>query len=80
MNKWISRFLFALTFVFAAEIFAPAVYARTDGTYVFKDLVLLKGAGWIIYRWTHPVTKKLQPETANVVQAGKYYFGVGVKK
>ena len=45
MNKWISRFLFALTFVFAAEIFAPAVYARTDGTYVFKDLVLLKGAG-----------------------------------
>jgi len=152
MSKWISRLLFALTFVFAAGVFAPAAYARTDGTpaeakamairaadllkakgpevafpefnkgaayhdrdlyvmvydasgkcvahganakligkdlinfqdtdgtYVIKDLVSVKNAGWINYRWAHPVTKKLQPKTTYVVQVGKYYVGVGAYK
>ncbi len=152
MNRWISRFLFALTFVFAAGLFAPATFASTDGTpaeakamairaaellrtkgpevafpefdkstafhdrdlyvmvydptgkcvahganakligkdlinfqdtdgtYVIKSLVAVKVAGWINYRWAHPVTKKLTPKTTYVVHVGNYFVGVGAYK
>ena len=152
MSRWISRFLFALAFVFAAGVFAPATFASTDGTpaqakamairaaellkakgpeaafiefnkgaafhdrdlyvmvydpsgkcvahgangkligkelinfqdtdgtYVIKDLVAVKDAGWINYRWAHPVTKKLTPKTTYVVHVGNYFVGVGAYK
>jgi cytochrome c len=152
MSRWISRFLFAVTFVFAAGIFAPAAFANTDGTpaeakamairaaellrtkgadvafpefdkgaafhdrdlyvmvydpsgtcvahganakligkdlinfqdtdgtYVIKNLVAVKDAGWINYRWAHPVTKKLTPKTTYVVHVGNYFVGVGAYK
>lgn len=52
-------------------------FQDTDGTYVIKDLVAVKDASWINYRWAHPVTKKLQPKTTYVVQLGNYFVGVG---
>ena len=152
MSRWLSRFLFALTFVFAAGAFAPATFASTDGTpaqakamairaaellkakgpevafaefdkgaafhdrdlyvmvydpsgkcvahganakligknlmnfqdtdgtYVIKDFVAIKDAGWVNYRWAHPVTKKLQAKTTYVVHVGNYFVGVGAYK
>lgn len=52
----------------------------TDGTYVIKNLVAVKDAGWINYRWPNPVTKMIQAKTTYVVHVGDYFVGVGAYK
>jgi cytochrome c len=52
----------------------------TDGTYVIKDLVAVKDADWVNYRWPNPVTKSIQAKTTYVVRVGNYLVGVGAYK
>jgi cytochrome c len=52
----------------------------TDGTFVIKDLVAVKDAGWINYRWPNPVTKSIQAKTTYFVRVGNYLVGVGAYK
>lgn len=52
----------------------------TDGKYLIKDLVSVQDAGWVDYKWPHPVTKKVEPKTTYVVHTGDYLVGVGAYK
>lgn len=52
----------------------------TDGTYVIKNLVAVKDAGWVDYRWPNPVTKSIQAKTTYVVRVGDILIGVGAYK
>ena len=51
-----------------------------DGKLLIKDLVSVPDAGWIDYKWPHPVTKKIEPKSTYVVHVGDYYVGVGAYK
>lgn len=52
----------------------------TDGTYLIRELVAIEDAGWVDYKWPHPVTKKIEPKTTYVVTVGEYRVGVGAYK
>jgi len=52
----------------------------TDGKYLIKDLVGVKDAGWIDYKWPNPITKKIAPKVTYVVHVGDYLVGVGAYK
>jgi hypothetical protein len=52
----------------------------TDGKYLIKDLVGVEDAGWIEYKWPHPITKKIEPKVTYVVRVGDYRIGVGAYK
>jgi signal transduction histidine kinase len=52
----------------------------TDSTYVIKNLVAVKDAGWVDYRWPNPVTKSIQAKTTYVIRVGDILIGVGAYK
>lgn len=52
----------------------------TDGTPLIQHLVAVQDAGWVDYKWPHPVTKKIEPKTTYVVHVGDYWVGVGAYK
>lgn len=39
-----------------------------------------KGSGWVDYKWTNPVTKKIELKSTYVESAGDLYVGVGIYK
>ena len=48
-----------------------------------RDMIALaksKGSGWVDYKWTNPVTKKLQSKTSYVQRIDDYFLGCGVYK
>ncbi len=48
-----------------------------------KDMVELaktKGSGWVDYKWTHPVTKKVVDKTSYIQRVGDYLLGCGAYK
>lgn len=51
-----------------------------DGTPIIRELVAIEDAGWVDYKWPHPVTKKIEPKTTYVVRVGEYRVGVGAYK
>lgn len=54
-----------------------------DGKFFMKDIIKLaneKGKGWVDYKWTNPVTKKVEAKTTYVEKADGYVFGCGVYK
>jgi hypothetical protein len=54
-----------------------------EGKQFVKELIEVaktKGNGWVDYKWTHPVAKKIQPKTAYVQAMDGYFLGCGVYK
>ena len=54
-----------------------------DGKYFVKERVEIaktKGKGWQDYKFTDPITKKLEPKTAYVERIGDLIVGCGVYK
>ena len=54
-----------------------------DGTYYVKErieIVKAKGKGWQDYKFSNPVTKKIEHKTAYVEKAGDLIFGCGAYK
>jgi len=48
-----------------------------------RDMIALaksKGSGWVDYKWTNPVTKKLESKTSYVQRIDDYFLGCGVYK
>lgn len=39
-----------------------------------------KGSGWVDYKWTNPVTKKIEQKSSYVEKIGDVYAGVGIYK
>lgn len=45
-----------------------------------RKLVNEKGSGWVDYKWTNPVSKKIELKSTYVESAGDLYVGVGIYK
>jgi len=39
-----------------------------------------KGTGWVDYKWTNPVSKKIEQKSSYVQRVGDLYVGVGIYK
>lgn len=54
-----------------------------DGKFFMKEIIKTaneKGKGWVDYKWTNPVTKKVDDKTTYVEKVDGYVFGCGVYK
>jgi cytochrome c len=54
-----------------------------DGKFFMKEIIKTaneKGKGWVDYKWTNPVTKKVDDKTTCVEKVDGYVFGCGVYK
>lgn len=48
-----------------------------DGKPLIREIVAIKTAGWVDFKWQNPQTKAIEQKHAYVVRAGAYTFGVG---
>lgn len=54
-----------------------------DGKFFMKEIIKTaneKGKGWVDYKWTNPVNKKVEQKTTYVEKVDNYIFGCGVYK
>jgi len=54
-----------------------------DGKLFFREIVNVakkKGSGWVNYKWTNPVSKKVEPKSAYVKKSGDYIYCCGIYK
>lgn len=54
-----------------------------DGKLFLAEMTKLaneKGSGWVDYKWTNPVTKKIEQKSSYVERGGDIYVGVGIYK
>jgi len=54
-----------------------------DGKFFMKEIIKTaneKGKGWVDYKWTNPVTKKVDDKTTYVEKVDGYVFGCGIYK
>jgi signal transduction histidine kinase len=55
----------------------------SDGKLFFRDILNVgktKGSGWVDYKWTNPVSKKIEPKSAYVKKSGDLVFCCGIYK
>jgi cytochrome c len=55
----------------------------SDGKFFVKEQIAVakKGSGWVDYKFTNPVTKKIQPKTSYIQKLDDtYYIGCGAFK
>lgn len=55
----------------------------TDGKYFIKESIKIvkeKGKGWVRYKWTNPVTKKIEAKSTYLVTTDDLVIGCGVYK
>jgi len=55
----------------------------SDGKLFFRKIINVattKGSGWVDYKWTSPVSKKVKPKSAFVRKSGNYIFCCGIYK
>lgn len=48
-----------------------------DGKALIQEIVAVKTAAWVDFKWQNPQTKAIEQKHAYVVRAGGYTFGVG---
>jgi len=54
-----------------------------DGKLFFREIIDVaktKGSGWVDYKWTNPLSKKVEPKSAYVKKNGDYIFCCGIYK
>ena len=54
-----------------------------NGKFFIKEMITLakaKGSGWIDYKWTNAVTKKVEPKSSYVQRVDDYFIGCGIYK
>lgn len=54
-----------------------------DQKYFIKDMITLaksKGRGWLNYKWTNPVTKKVEAKSTYIQKYGDFFIGCGIYK
>jgi TRAP transporter TAXI family solute receptor len=52
-----------------------------NGKFLIREMVEVArnpGSGWVDYRWSNPITKKIEDKSAYVGKMGDYFVGVGV--
>jgi cytochrome c len=48
-----------------------------DGKSVAREMIAVKDASWVNFKWQNPVTKAVEPKTSYEVRVGEYVVGVG---
>ena len=48
-----------------------------DGKSFAREMVAVKDASWVNFKWQNPVTKAVEPKTSYEVRVGEYVVGVG---
>lgn len=62
----------------AALIGKPLIEIKdVDGKPFTRDMVAVKDADWVSYKWQNPVTKAVEPKKAYIVRVGDSVVGVG---
>lgn len=54
-----------------------------DKKYFIKDMIALakaKGNGWLDYKWTNPLTKKVQDKSTYIQRYDDFFIGCGIYK
>jgi signal transduction histidine kinase len=51
-----------------------------DGKPFVQEMVGIKDAGWVDYKWQNPQTKAVEPKTSYCVRVGDVVIGVGAYK
>ncbi len=54
-----------------------------DGEFFIKKMINLaktKGTGWVDYKWSNPVTNKIEPKSTYVQTHENYFIGCGIYK
>ena len=46
----------------------------------FIEVAKAKGNGWVDYKWSNPVTKKIEKKSTYVVKVDDYFLGCGIYK
>lgn len=52
-----------------------------DGKFLIRDMIALakrQGSGWITYRWSDPLTNKIEEKSSYIERMGDYFVGVGI--
>jgi cytochrome c len=52
----------------------------TDGKLLIQEFVSITDQRFVDYKWSNPITKKIEPKTTYVVRVGDYLVGVGAYK
>ena len=84
-------FVYDLNGVCVAHGVRPALIGKNlidikdqDGNFLIREMVKIvkgPGAGWVDYKWPHPITNKIEDKSAYIEKLGEGYFvGVGVYK
>jgi cytochrome c len=58
-------------------------FKDADGNYFVKSFISVattKGEGWVDYKWSNPVSKKVDDKSSFVKKVGDYIIGCGVYK
>ena len=48
-----------------------------DGKPFIREMVAIKDAGWVNFKWQNPLTKAVEPKTSYEARVGDYVVGVG---
>jgi cytochrome c len=48
-----------------------------DGKSFAREMIAVKDASWVNFKWQNPVTKAVEPKTSYEVRVGEYGGGVG---
>lgn len=53
-----------------------------DGKFFIREFISTakKGSGWVDYKWTNPVSKKIEEKTSYIESAGDFLLAAGVYK
>jgi cytochrome c len=52
-----------------------------DGEFLIRKMIALakgQGSGWMKYRWSDPLTDKIEEKTSYIEKMGNYFVGVGI--
>lgn len=55
----------------------------SEGKFFIKEMINVaktKGSGWVDYKWSNPVTKKIEPKSTYVQKSGNLFLGCGIYK
>ena len=55
-------------------------FKDVDGKPITQNMLAVKDAGWVDYKWQNPLTKAVEPKTSYVVRTGNYVVVVGAYK
>jgi cytochrome c len=91
-GQFVDRDLYVMVYDFTGKNLAHGANERLigknlmeikdpDGKQLIRemtDLAQSKGRGWVDYKWTHPVTKSIDPKSTYVEKTDDLWIGVGI--